>query len=75
MAKKRIKLYTWRQWALLLPAVVAVLAIRGYQSYQQHGHLERSYIIAAASGLTMAVVIMAVVAWWGNRPEPEDKSR
>jgi hypothetical protein len=66
---KNKKLYTWKQWVILIPAGLLGVAFFLYRQYTENGIIGiRDWIIACITIVTV-VVIIGVISWWGNKPE------
>jgi peptidoglycan biosynthesis protein MviN/MurJ (putative lipid II flippase) len=63
------KLYTWKQWAMLVPAGMLGAALFLYRQYTKNGNIGMPDWIIACITIVVVVVIIGVISWWGNKPE------
>lgn len=67
-----MKLMTWRQWAMLVPALIGGSTMRLYGEYRETGTMRTSSIVISIVVFCLGLLILAALSWHANRPEKED---
>jgi hypothetical protein len=72
MATPTIKLFTWKTWLGGLSAGTIVVSAHLWFDYKDHGYVSGAVMFSSVATFLLIIAIMAILTWWGNRPEPEE---
>ncbi len=67
-----VKLVTAKKLAIMILAIVVGVGWYAYRYYRQKGRIDGVLIFSAVTSLVIGIAIVAIMAWWANRPERKD---
>jgi len=56
----------------MILAIVVGVGWYAYRYYRQKGRIDGVLIFSAVTSLVIGIAIVAIMAWWANRPERKD---